>query len=214
MSEVAVALPAPELTISGVEQEPHAAVPLLRFTGEVTDPSGREIYTIALSAQIHLDADRRAYSPDTRERLVDLFGEPERLPQTVGSMFLARVDTLVPSFQGTGPFALTVPFSGDVEIATTRYLASLRDGGIPITFHLNGSILYRGEADRLQVTLVPWSTTAKYRLPVTTWRELMERRYAGSGFVRLQADTLEALRRRRTELGLPTLDATIAEALR
>ena len=112
------------------------------------------------------------------------------------------------------PFALTVPFSGDVEIATTRYLASLRDGGIPITFHLNGSILYRGEADRLQVTLVPWSTTARYRLPVATWRELMERRYAGSGFVRLQADTLEALRRRRTELGLPTLDATIAEALR
>ena len=44
-------------------------------------------------------------------------------------------------------------------------------------------------------------------------RALIEQRYSSGGFVRLQADTLEALRRRRAELGLATFDATIAEAL-
>jgi hypothetical protein len=214
MSELAVEVPVPELSISGVEPEPNAAMPHLRFAVEVRDASGREIYTIALTAQVHIDADRRAYEPETRERLLDLFGEAARIPATAGSLVLARVETLVPSFRGTGGFALAVPFSGDLELATTRYLASLPDGGVPLTFHFNGSIFYCGEADRLQVTLVPWSCSARYRVPVTTWRELIERRYAGSGFVRLQADTLEALRARRAARGLPTFDATIADALR
>ena len=37
-------------------------------------PTGREIYTIALSTQIHIDPARRAYDDETRERLVELFG--------------------------------------------------------------------------------------------------------------------------------------------
>jgi hypothetical protein len=48
---------------------------------------------------------------------------------------------------------------------------------------------------------------------VSTWRNLIEQRYAGSGFVRLQPDTLDLLRRRRVERGLPTFDAAIADAL-
>jgi hypothetical protein len=123
------------------------------------------------------------------------------------------VETLVPSFTGSGRFDLHVPVSGDLELAATRYFASLAEGVAPLTFLFNGSVLYRGERDRLQVTLVPWSSTARFRLPVATWTELLERRYGASGFVRLPADTLEALRARRASLGLPTLEATIAEAI-
>jgi hypothetical protein len=213
MSDVAVAAPAPELTITGVEPEPNAATPLLRFAVEIEDTSGRDIYTIALTSQVQIDADRRSYDPETRERLLDLFGEPERIPQTAGALLLGRVDALVPSFTGSGTFDLAVPFSGDLELATTRYLASLSDGVVPLTFHFSGSIFFCGEAHRLQVTLVPWSCSAGYRLRIATWRDLIERRHAATGFVRLQADTLDALRRRRAELGLPTFDATIADAL-
>jgi hypothetical protein len=214
MSELAVATPAPEFTVTGVEPDPHAATPLLRFAVEISDTSGREIYTIALTAQVQIDADRRTYDPATRERLLDLFGEAERIPQTAGVLLLARVETLVPSFTERGSCTLAVPFSADLELATTRYLSSLPGDSVPLTFNLNGSIFYCGEADRLQVTLVPWSCSARFRLRVASWQSLIERRYAASGFVRLQADTLEALRRRRVERGLPTFDATIAEALR
>jgi hypothetical protein len=214
MTNVAVAVPAPEFAVVGVAPEPNAATPLLIFTVEVTDASGREIYTIAATAQIQLDADRRAYDPATRERLRDLFGEQERLPATAGALQIGRVDTLVPRFTGSGRFTIALPISADLEFAAARYLSSLPGGTAPLTFNFNGTIFYAGEHDRLQVTLVPWSCFARYRLPVPTWRNLIEQRYAGSGFVRLQPDTLDLLRRRRVERGLPTFDAAIADAQR
>jgi hypothetical protein len=214
VTDVAVELPAPEFAISGVEAEPHAATPALRFAVDVTDASRREIYTIALAAQVQIDGDRRAYDPATREQLHDLFGAPERIPQTAGPVQLGRVEMLVPSFRGAGGFTLVVPFSGDIELAATRYLASLPGGTVPLTFNFNGSIFYCGETDRLQITLVPWSCDARYRLRLADWRALVEARYAAGGFVRVQADTIAALRRRRLELGLPTFDETIREALR
>jgi hypothetical protein len=210
---VAIELPAPEFTISGVDVDPHAATPSLRFAVDVTDASAREIYTIALAAQVQIDGDRRAYDPETRKRLHDLFGEPERIPQTAGAVQLGRVETLVPSFRKTGTFTLPVPFSGDVELAATRYLASLSGGTVPLTFQFSGSIFYCGDVDRLQVTLVPWSCDARYRVRLADWHALIEQRYAAGGFVRVHADTIEALRRRRVELGLATFDATIREAL-
>jgi hypothetical protein len=213
VTDVAVEVPAPEFAVSGVESDPHAATPALRFAIEVTDASGREVYTIALAAQVQIDGDRRSYDAATRERLHDLFGEPEQIPQTAGPVQIGRVETLVPSFRRAGSFMLDVPFSGDVELAVTRYLASLSDGTVPLSFHFNGSIFYCGDADRLQVTLVPWSCDAHYRLRIADWRTLIEQRYAASGFVRVHADTLELLRRRRTERGFATFDATIRDAI-
>jgi hypothetical protein len=213
MTGLAVEAPAPEFTVSGVEADPHAATPALRFAVDVTDASGREIYTIALAAQVQIDGDRRAYDPETRGRLHDLFGEPEQIPQTAGAVQLGRVETLVPTFRNAGSFTLAVPFSGDIELAATRYLASLSGGTVPLSFHFNGSIFYCSEADRLQVTLVPWSCEARYRLPLAHWRGLIDNRYAAGGFVRVQADTIEALRRRRTNEGLATFDETIRAAI-
>lgn len=206
----AVAVPAVEFAVTDVEPVPHAPVPLLRCSAEIEDPSGQEVYTVALAVHVQIDADRRGYDPSTRERLLDLFGEPERIPQTAGPLQLARIDTLVPSFRGVGRFTLDLPLSGDLELAATRYLASLRDGTVPLTFLFNGRVFYADAADRLQVTLVPWSASARFRLPVETWWRLLDER----GFVRVGAETFDALRRRRVALGLPTLDATIAELLR
>ena len=214
MSEPTIAVPSPEFTVTRADADANAPTPTLRFVVELSDASGREVYTIALSAQVRIDADRRAYDPPTRAALYDLFGEEARLPATAGGLPLGRVDTLVPSFTGTGGVTIDVPVSADLELAAGRYLASLTEGAVPLTFDFNGTIFYRGAQDRLQVTLVPWSCSARYRLAVATWRGLIERRYAASGFVRLQADTLEALRRRRAERGLPSLEATIADALR
>jgi hypothetical protein len=211
VTETAVEVPALAFTVTGVETEPYAATPQLRFAVEIADASDREIYTIALTAQVLIDADRRAYDPETRERLHDLFGEPERIPQTAGAVPVGRVETLVPSFRGTSTFTIAVPFSGDVELAATRYLASLSGGMVPLSFHFNGSIFYCDDADRLKVTLVPWSCEARYRARLSDWRELVDRRYGG-GFVHVGAETLEALRRKRTDLGVATFDETIKVA--
>jgi uncharacterized protein DUF6084 len=211
--EAPVEIPAPEFSIAGVTPEPFAPTPQLVFDTRVTDASGREVYTIALTAHVRIDAERRAYDASTREELLDLFGAPERLPATVGSLLLARVETLVPSFTGSGACTIAAPCTADLEQATTRYLSSLADGVVPLTFQLSGSIFYCGDGDRLQVTQVPWSCEARYRLPVAVWRALIEKRHAGSGFVRLQPETLRGLRRLRAQKGLPTFDAAIARLL-
>jgi hypothetical protein len=210
---VSVVAPSPEFAVLGVEPDSFAATPILRFELGITEPSAREIYTIALTAQIQIDADRRAYAPETREQLLDLFGVPDRIPTTAGSLPFARADVLVPSFTSVGTCSFPVPITADLEQASARYLASLESGVVPLTFNFNGTIFYCGELDRLQIVPVPWSCSARYRLRVSVWRDLIEKRHAASGFLRLQAPTLAHLRRRRAERGLPTLEATIAELL-
>ena len=67
------------------------------------------------------------------------------------------------------------------------------DGGVPLSFHFNGSVLYRGESDRLQVVLVPWSCSIQWRMPVDVWRRAIDAHYPGGGWIRLHHDTLQAL---------------------
>ncbi len=173
MTVAAVAAPAPEFRIVDVTADPLAATPHLRFGGAVTDGSGRDVYTIALTAQVRIDADRRSYDDAARDELLDLFGEPDRIPQTAGSFVLARVDTLVPSFTGEGSFTIDVPCTADLEQAAGRYFDSLPGGTVPLTFQFNGTIFYCGELDRLQLTLVPWACEARFRLRVSVWRDLI-----------------------------------------
>ena len=61
--------------------------------------------------------------------------------------------------------------------------------------------------------LVPWSCSAQWKLPVETWRQMMERFYPNGAWARLHADTVARLRRRQLERGSPSHDAGIAELL-
>ncbi len=96
----------PEFAVLGVEVVEDAAAPTLRFRLGVSEPSQREIFTIALTAQINVEPARRDHDAATRERLVDLFGEPERWPATTHPFLWAQATTLVPTFTGAGMFTL------------------------------------------------------------------------------------------------------------
>jgi hypothetical protein len=212
MSELA-APTALEFTVMGAEPIEHAATPGVRFHLHVSEPEGREVYTVALSTQIQIDPARRAYSDEERERLVELFGAPERWGATTHSFQWARVEALVPSFTGSTMFAIEVPCTYDLEVASAKYFDSLPDGEVPLSLHFNGTVLYRGADDRLQVVLVPWSCTSRWRMPVEVWRRTIAAHYPGGGWVRLQHETLEALARRKAERGLHTFDETVRELL-
>jgi hypothetical protein len=189
----------------------HAASPTLRFRMRVRDHSEREVYTVALTAQIHIEAIQRPYDADTREALGDVFGEPERWGDTARSLVWIKQDVLVPSFTGSASFELEIPCSTDLELATTRDFEAVPDGEAPLAFHFSGSVFYRGPEDRMQLTRVPWHTTAQFRLPLETWRTAVGAR---GGLVRVSDETFEALKRERLERGLPSLDATVADLLR
>jgi hypothetical protein len=91
---------------------------------------------------------------------------------------------LVKGFTGATSFALDVPCTYDLEVAASKYFYSLPDGEVPLSFLFNGMVLYSGETDRLQVAQVPWSCTARWRMPVAAWRRVMDAYYpaaAGCG---------------------------------
>jgi hypothetical protein len=100
----------------------------------------------------------------------------------------------------------------DLEVAATKYLYALPDGEVPLSFHFSGRIFYRGADGRLQVVMVPWVSTV-YRLPVATWRRMIDQHYPGSGYIRVQEDTLRRLQLRKAQRGLPTFDGAVAELL-
>jgi hypothetical protein len=124
------------------------------------------------------------------------------------------VSALVPGFIGATSFALDVPCTYDLEIAASKYFYSLSGGEVPLSFLFNGMVLYAGDGDRLQVAQVPWSCTARWRMPVAAWKRLMAQYYPGGGWVRLQTETLDALAARKASRGLHSFDAVIAELLR
>ena len=207
-------LPAPalELEVLGVDAAPNAAAPTLHFTLRGSEPTGRGVYMVALSTLIHIDPGLRSHDAETRELLVDLFGEPSRWAATTTSIVLAQVDVLVPSFTDATEFTVPVPCNYDLEVAATKYVYALPDGELPLSFHFSGRIFYRGEDGRLQVVMVPW-VSATFRLPVATWRGMMDRHYPNSGWIRVHEDTLRRLQLRKAERGLPTFDAAVTELL-
>jgi hypothetical protein len=62
---------------------------------------------------------------------------------------------------------------------------------------------------RLQVRPIAWNQEADFRLPVSAWREMMERHFPGHSWLRLERDTFERLYAYRARNTLLTWDQTI-----
>jgi hypothetical protein len=191
----------------------HAASPALLLDLQVSEPSGRQIYMIALRIQLMLEPARRAYDERTRERLLELFGAPERWAVTTRSLVLAQLDVLVPEFTGSVTIPVPLPCTCDLELAATKYLHALPDGHAPLAAHFNGTIYYPNADGGLQMVLVPWNKSTDYRMPVAVWRETVEHYYPNAGWLSLRPATLEELRREKLRRGLPTLDECVAALL-
>jgi hypothetical protein len=202
-----------EFQVLGATARRHAAVPILDFQVHVTEPDGRQVYAIALTIQLMIEPARRAYDAAAHERLVELFGPPERWGATTRNLVWAQVDVLVGAFIGATTFHVPIACSYDLELAATKYFHGLADGEAPLAFNFNGTVYYREEDGGLQMSLVPWSCSADARLPIATWRELIDEHYPGTGWVPVHRDTLAELAREKARRGLPTFDALVAALL-
>ncbi|MGH2929393.1 MAG: DUF6084 family protein [Solirubrobacteraceae bacterium] len=201
--------PDPEFAVLGARTVRYAAAPMLALDLQVTEPSGRQIYMVALTIQLMIEPARRGYDDATRARLVELFGAPERWAVTTHSLVWAQLDVVVPAFTGSTTVAVPIACSYDLELAAAKYLHSLPDGVAPLALHFNGMIYYRDERDGLQLVLVPWTRSIDFRMPVSVWRETIEHYYPSTGWVALRTQTLEALQRAKLARGLATLDACV-----
>jgi hypothetical protein len=191
----------------------YAAAPMLALDLQVSEPSGRQVYMIALTIQLMIEPARRTYDDETRDRLVELFGPPERWAVTTRSLVWSQLDVVVPAFTGSTTVAVPIPCNYDLEVTAAKYLHALPDGEAPLALHFNGMIYYPGDDGGLQMVLVPWTRSVDFRMPVAVWAETIEHYYPNTGWVGLRSETLEALQRMKVDRGLATFDACVAELL-
>jgi hypothetical protein len=205
--------PDPEFAILGARTVRYAAAPLLALDLQVTEPSGRQVYMIALTIHLMIEPARRHYDDATRERLVELFGAPERWAVTTRSLVWSKLDVLVPAFTSSTTVSVPIACHYDLELAAAKYLHALPDGEAPLALHFNGMVYYPAEDGGLQMVLVPWTKSIGFRMPVSVWRETIEHYYPNTGWVALRSETLEALQREKITRGLATIDACVEQML-
>lgn len=205
--------PEPEFELRSVEPVARSVAPTLRFSGEITTAPGRQVYAVVLTALFTVEPAKRSYDEGERERLAELFGTPERWASTTGAFRWAQVETMVRGFNGSGPFALDVPCTYDLELASGKYFGSLDTGSVPLRVHFNGTVLYEEEGGRVQAVLIPWDRSIRFDLPMEAWKRMIAEHHPYRSWIPLSTDTEARIRARKARLGSPTFDACLGELL-
>ena len=89
----------PELnfSVTRVEAAARGVIPLLHFHLEVTNfPQAELIQAVLLQAQIQIQSAHRPYADEEKEKLVDLFGTPDRWGLTLRNRLWTHANTTIP----------------------------------------------------------------------------------------------------------------------
>lgn len=206
----------PDLTfrVTGVEPAARGIIPLLHFHLQVTNSFATElIQAVILQAQIQIQSAHRPYDDEEREKLVDLFGTPDRWGLTLRNRLWAHANTTVRPFTQTTQAVLPVQCTYDLNVLPTKFFYALKEGEVPLLFLFSGTVFYAAADGRLQVQQVSWDKECAYRMPVRVWRELMEHHYPNSAWVALHRPVFERLYAYKRRQGLSTWEQTIDRLL-
>ncbi len=201
--------PALNFDVRGVTAVEHAAVPTLDFAVAI-DSGTTAVRSILLDVQIQIAARRREYGDEADSGLEELFGSRDRWGSTLRTLPWTRVTSVVPPFTGATTTHISVPCSYDLEVTAGRYFASLHDGEVPLEFLFSGSVFYAGAGGQLQTTRIGWDQDADFRMPVGVWREMMDRHFAGTAWLRVQRQAYERLAAYKAHHALRGWDEAIA----
>lgn len=200
--------------IEGAEAAQLSASPQIVLKLRLTNADPDEmIHSVALRSQIQIDVTRRRYSAEDQVKLRDLFGEPERWSQTLRPLLWTHVYVNVPSFQGSTLVDLSVPCTFDFNVGATKYFHGLEDGQVPLCLMFSGTVFYSQGDEHLQAGPIPWDREARYSLPVSVWREMMDAFYPGSAWLCLQRDIFERLYQYKVRHGIPTWEQVFENML-
>jgi hypothetical protein len=204
-------LPSLAFAVESAEAVRFAAAPTVAFAVRIT--SDMPVRSLALNTQIRIAPARRRYSDRDRQRLVELFGAPERWGETLRTFRWAQISAHVPPFADTTSVELAVPCTYDLEIATAKYFYALDDGDVPLEFLFSGTIFFITDGGALQTVQIPWECEAAYAMPVRAWKDAMEQHFPGSAWLRVRDDVFDRLVAYKARHALPTWEATLDELL-
>jgi hypothetical protein len=205
----------PELAfaVEGVEADRFAVVPTLVFKLAVERVGGGDVRSVALNTQVRISAARRPYAAGEQERLVELFGEPDQWSRSLRSFPWTNVTLQVPAFSDRTTVELRVVCTYDFEVTTAQYLHSLEGGEVPLELLFSGTLFYAEGDGRLRISHIPWEKEAECRLPVATWREMMDRYFGDSAWLRLRRKSFDRLHGYKTRGGHLTWEDAVESLL-
>ena len=200
--------------IEGAEVDRYAAAPALFFKLRVINETPDVgVENVLLHCQIRIEAARRTYALEERERLIELFGETHRWKDTLQSMLWTHTNVQVSAFESQRVVELPVPCSFDFNVAATKYFFGLEGGEVPLAFLFSGTVFYRDADGFLQMDLISWSKEAAYRLPVRIWQELMDIYYPNSAWLRIDREIFDEIYRYKRNNGFTGWDETLRALL-
>ena len=207
-------MPDLDFRVESAAAVPFAATPMLGFRIAVANAKAAEpVYSVSLRCQIQIEVTRRRYTSEDQERLRDLFGEPDRWGQTLRSMLWTNAVATVPAFNGATTVELQVPCTFDFNVAATKYFHGIETGEIPLCFLFSGTVFYDSGEGVPQVAPISWSKETRFRLPVETWRKMMETYYPNSAWLCLRRDVFERLYQYKVRHGIATWEGAIERIL-
>ncbi|MEP7252458.1 MAG: DUF6084 family protein [Ginsengibacter sp.] len=211
-------MPELKFDILSAEVRPYAALPTIVFKLQITNEvPDEEVYAAALKCQIMIEAIRRQYDEETKKKLYELFGEPQRWGETLKSLVWMIVNIPVPRFTGKTVVEIAVPCSEDQGLAAGKYFYAVKDEKVPVAFLFSGTLFFKGSEGQLQVSQVPWEKEAAYKMPACLWHEMMEEYFPNCRWLRIRKEIYDKLVMYKAATSHATLEncleAVLEEAL-
>jgi hypothetical protein len=194
-----------DFDVVGAAVEPYAAQPTLALRLRIIEATGTPVHALALRCQLKIEPQRRHYDDDEVRRLYELFGETPQWGDSLRPFLWTHIGVTVPGFDGVTEVDLPVVCTYDFEVAAAKYMHSLGDGVIPVVLLFSGTVFSRSGAG-FAAEPISWQAEASYPLPVATWRDVMDRYFPDSGWVRVSRPTLDRLQRFKAERALTGWD--------
>lgn len=192
----------------------YAAIPTLVFGLQITNNAEHEeVYAVALKCQIIIEAVKRRYDEETKDRLYELFGDAARWHETLRTTFWQIVTVPVSRFTGKTVVEINVPCSEDQGLAAGKYFYAVRDETVPLAFLFSGTLFYKDAGGHLQVMLVPWEKEAFCKMPAALWQQMMDMYYPNSRWVQVKKDVYDRLVSYKAQSKFPTLENCLEHIL-
>ena len=211
--KAAAVVPQLRFAVERCEPLDYAAVPTLTFALAIEEAGGVPIRSVLLDVQIQIAARARRYGDGEQDRLLELFGTPERWATTLRTLPWTRATVVVPPFEGRTCVDLQIPCTYDFEVTAARYLAALEEGEVPLELMFSGSVFYAAPGGLLQTARIAWDSDVSYRMPVAAWRAALDRHFPGAAWLRIQRSSFDRLSAYKARHAFTSWDAAIDSLL-
>ena len=202
------------ISVLSAQPDPYAAVPTLLLRLRIEAPEAEPVHAIVLKAQIRIEPQRRRYSPEEEERLLELFGEAPQWGESLRPFLWTHVTTTVAEFTGSHRGRP----AGAVHVRLRG-----RGGQVPALARRRRDPARRccstapSSASATAASIVQpiaWNVEAEHRLPVSVWRATMDTFFPNSGWIRLRRETIDALTRYKADRALTSWEDTVERLLK